>query len=88
MAQLRQDYKEFVVRNTEVLIVSPEDSPEVAAFWRRSKICRCPAWSTLATRSRTEYGQEVKLLQLGPPAEHASYWIAAAQCASSTEAAA
>ncbi len=64
MAQLRQDYKEFVVRNTEVLIVSPEDAPQVAEFWRNEQMPMpglVDPWPAVAT----PYGQKVSLLQLG-----------------------
>jgi peroxiredoxin Q/BCP len=64
MSQLRQDYREFVVRNTEVLIVSPEDAPEVAAFWRGEKM-PMPGLVDPGHEVATQYGQEVKLLQLG-----------------------
>ncbi len=33
MAQLRQDYQKFVDRNTEVLVVGPEDAKTFAAWW-------------------------------------------------------
>jgi peroxiredoxin len=33
MAQLRQDYKEFVRRDTEVIVVGPEDERAFSSFW-------------------------------------------------------
>ncbi len=33
MAPLRQDYQKFVDRNTEVLVVGPEDAKTFAAWW-------------------------------------------------------
>lgn len=35
MAQLRQDYSEFVRRNTEVIAVGPEDAVSFADWWRQ-----------------------------------------------------
>ncbi len=64
MAQLRQDYKEFVVRNTEVLIVSPEDAPQVAEFWRNEQM-PMPGLVDPGHEVATQYGQKVSLLQLG-----------------------
>lgn len=64
MAQLRQDYKEFVVRNAEVLVVSPEDAPQVVEFWRNEKM-PMPGLVDPGHEVANQYGQEVKLLQLG-----------------------
>jgi peroxiredoxin len=64
MAQLRQDYREFVVRNAEVLIVSPEDAPEVAEFWRKENM-PMPGLVDPGHEVASQYGQQVKLLQLG-----------------------
>jgi peroxiredoxin len=64
MAQLRQDYKEFVVRNAEVLIVSPEDAPQVAAFWQKEQM-PMPGLVDPGHEVATQYGQKVSLLQMG-----------------------
>jgi peroxiredoxin len=64
MAQLRQDYREFVARNAEVLIVSPEDAPEVAGFWREQKM-PMPGLVDPGHEVANRYGQEVKLLKFG-----------------------
>lgn len=64
MAQLRQDYKAFVVRNTEVLVVSPEDAPQVAEFWHKEQM-PMPGLVDPGHEVANRYGQEVKLLQLG-----------------------
>jgi peroxiredoxin Q/BCP len=64
MAQLRQDYKEFVVRNAEVLIVSPEDGPQVVAFWEKEQM-PMPGLIDPGHEVANEYGQKVSLLQLG-----------------------
>jgi peroxiredoxin Q/BCP len=64
MAQLRQDYKQFVVRNTEVLVVSPEDKPQVAEFWQKEQM-PMPGLVDPGHEVANQYGQQVKLLQLG-----------------------
>ncbi len=64
MAQLRQDYKEFVVRNAEALIVSPEDGPQVVAFWEKEQM-PMPGLIDPGHEVANQYGQKVSLLQLG-----------------------
>ena len=38
MVQLRQDYQEFVRRDSAIFAVNPEDRKTVAAFWNRENI--------------------------------------------------
>jgi peroxiredoxin len=38
MAQLRQDYQKFVDRNTEVVVVGPEDEKTFAAWWHEHQM--------------------------------------------------
>jgi peroxiredoxin Q/BCP len=64
MAQLRQDYSQFVARDTEVLIVSPEDAPTVAGFWR-AQAMPMPGLVDPGHEIANRYGQQVKLLKLG-----------------------
>lgn len=64
MAQLRQDYKEFVVRNAEVLIVSPEDGPQVVAFWEKEQM-PMPGLIDPGHEVANQYGQKVSMLQMG-----------------------
>ena len=33
MAQLSLDYEEFVSRNTDIIVIGPEDQEQFAAFW-------------------------------------------------------
>lgn len=64
MAQLRQDYQEFVRRGTEIVIVGPEDAAAFRAYWRTEAlpfIGLPDPDHTVANR----YGQEVKLLKFG-----------------------
>jgi peroxiredoxin len=64
MAQLRQDYGEFVQRDTEVVVVGPESAGVFAAYWAREELpfvgLPDPEYSVLKL-----YGQEVNLFKLG-----------------------
>ena len=64
MAQLRQDYQEFVDRDAEVIVVGPDSESSFRDFWQREDtpfIGLADPTHTVALR----YGQEVKLLKLG-----------------------
>jgi peroxiredoxin len=64
MAQLRQDYQEFVARDAEVVVVGPDNEAAFRDFWRREGI----PFVGLANPTHTvaqRYGQEVKLLKFG-----------------------
>jgi len=64
MAQLRQDYGKFVQRDTEVVVVGPENAKAFAAYWAQEKLpfvgLPDPKYSVLKL-----YGQEVSLFKLG-----------------------
>jgi peroxiredoxin len=64
MAQLRQDYGEFVKRNTVVLVVGPDDREAFARYWRENNLpfigVPDPDHAILKL-----YGQEVNLFRLG-----------------------
>ena len=64
MAQLRQDYNEFVKRNTVVLVVGPDDREAFARYWRENDLpfigVPDPDHAILKL-----YGQEVNLFRLG-----------------------
>jgi peroxiredoxin len=64
MAQLCQDYPEFVARDTEVVVVGPEDARAFAAYWQKESLpfvgLPDPKHSVLKL-----YGQEVKLFKFG-----------------------
>jgi peroxiredoxin Q/BCP len=64
MAQLCQDYQQFVNRDTEIVVVGPEDSKAFAAQWTKEGFLFVglpDPKHTVADR----YGQEVKLLRFG-----------------------
>lgn len=64
MAQLRQDYAQFVARDIEVVVVGPEDARAFAAYWQKESMpfigLPDPTHSVLKL-----YGQEVNLFKLG-----------------------
>ncbi len=64
MAQLRQDYQEFVERDAEVVVVGPDTRSAFKDYWRRQDL----PFVGLADPDHTvanRYGQEVKLLKFG-----------------------
>jgi len=64
MAQLRRDYAQFVERDTEAMVIGPEDRDDFASYWAENKMpfvgLPDPRHTVLDL-----YGQEVKLLKLG-----------------------
>ena len=64
MAQLRQNYGEFVQRDAEVVVVGPENAEAFAAYWAREELpfvgLPDPKQSVLKL-----YGQEVNLFKMG-----------------------
>lgn len=64
MAQLRQDYQQFVARDAEIVVVGPEDRKTFASFWTKEQfpfVGLPDPDHVVADR----YGQEVKLLKFG-----------------------
>ena len=64
MAQLRQDYQEFVDRLAEVIVVGPEDERAFAAFWSENQL---PFFGLPDPKAAVlkRYGQEVNLFKMG-----------------------
>jgi peroxiredoxin len=64
MAQLRQDYHTFVERNTEIIVVGPEDAEQFKTFWRDQELpfigLPDPGHNVLKL-----YGQQIKLFKFG-----------------------
>ena len=64
MAQLRQDYEQFTLRDTEVIVIGPEDSAAFKSYWQREKLpfigLPDPEHTVLKL-----YGQEINLFKLG-----------------------
>ena len=64
MAQLRQEYEEFVAHDAEVIVVGPDNASAFKDYWKREEI----PFVGLADPTHTvaqRYGQEVKLLKFG-----------------------
>ena len=64
MAQLRQDYAQFVQRNAEVIAIGPEDQRTFAQWWREHDM----PFVGLADPDHVAadlYGQQVNLVKLG-----------------------
>jgi len=64
MAQLRQDYKEFVRRDAEVIAIGPEGPEAFNSFWHGHKM---PFTGIPDPKHKVAnlYGQQVKLVKLG-----------------------
>jgi peroxiredoxin len=64
MAQLRQDYEQFVQRDTKVIVVGPENAASFTDYWRAHDLpfigLPDPKGSVLKM-----YGQEINLFKLG-----------------------
>ena len=64
MAQLRQDYAQFVARNIEVVVVGPEDAKAFAAYFAKESLPFIGLPDPTAGVLKL-YGQEVNLFKLG-----------------------
>ena len=64
MAQLRRDYQKFVERDTEILVVGPENAESFHSFWERENL----PFIGLPDPKHTvlkKYGQGIKLFKFG-----------------------
>jgi peroxiredoxin len=64
MTQLRLDYKEFVERDTEVIVVGPEDARAYSAYWAKNKLPFIGLPDPKASVLKL-YGQEINLFKFG-----------------------
>jgi len=64
MAQLRQDYAEFVDRHTAVVVVGPEDPRAFRRYWAENQLPFIGLPDPLHTVLKL-YGQEIKLFKFG-----------------------
>ena len=64
MAQLRQDYTEFEKRNTQIVVVGPEDAKAFSAYWAANNLPFIGLPDPKASVLKL-YGQEVNLFKLG-----------------------
>lgn len=64
MAQLRQDYDQFVARDAEVVVVGPEDAASFRSYWEKNDL----PFVGLPDPDHTVlklYGQKIKLFKFG-----------------------
>lgn len=64
MAQLRQDYQQFVSRNTEIIAIGPEGAEVFKEWWDKNQM----PFTGIADPKHViadMYGQQVKLVKLG-----------------------
>jgi peroxiredoxin len=64
MAQLRHDYQEFVKRQTEIIVVGPEDAKAFQIYWEQNDLPFVGLPDPKASVLKL-YGQEVNLFKLG-----------------------
>ena len=64
MAQLRQDYQEFVKRQAEVIVVGPEDDRAFESYWTQHNLPFIGLPDPKASVLKL-YGQEVNLFKMG-----------------------
>jgi peroxiredoxin Q/BCP len=64
MAQLRQDYQQFVDRGAEVVVVGPDDERAFRDYWQKEDLPFVGLADPGSAVARL-YGQKVKLLKFG-----------------------
>ncbi len=64
MTQLRQDYQEFVTRNTEIVVVGPENADAFRNYWTKYNLPFIGLPDPTASVLKS-YGQEVNIFKLG-----------------------
>ncbi len=64
MAQLRQDYQEFVKRQVQVVVVGPENAKAFKNYWRLYKLPFVGLPDPKASVLKL-YGQKINLFKLG-----------------------
>jgi len=64
MAQLRQDYSEFIKLETRVIVIGPEDASAFQSYWEKNDLPFIGLPDPNASVLKL-YGQEVNLFKLG-----------------------
>ncbi len=64
MAQLRQEYESFRLRDVEIVVVGPEDAETFAQYWEKESLPFIGLPDAKSTVLKL-YGQEVNLFKLG-----------------------
>jgi peroxiredoxin len=62
MAQLRQQYQEFISRGVELVAIGPEDPPRFASWWKEHDMPFRGLADGPEHRVATLYSQKIKLL--------------------------
>ncbi len=64
MAQLRRDYDRFVEKDTEILVVGPEEADAFAEYWSKNNL-PYPGLPDPQHTVLKMYGQEIKIFKFG-----------------------
>jgi peroxiredoxin Q/BCP len=64
MAQLRQDYDQFLAHDTEVLVIGPDNADKFASYFTKNDL-PFPGLPDPKHSVLKRYGQEVKIFKLG-----------------------
>ena len=64
MAQLRDDYEDFVQRDAEIVVMCPEGQSAVGRYWKKEGLPFSGIPDPTHKLAKM-YGQEVKLLKMG-----------------------
>ncbi len=64
MAQLRRDYDRFVEKDTEILVVGPEEADAFAEYWSKNNL-PYPGLPDPKHTVLKMYGQEIKIFKFG-----------------------
>ncbi len=64
MAQLRQGYPELAARDTEIIVVGPDDAAAFKAWWSKESLPYVGLPDPQCTVLK-RYGQEINLFRLG-----------------------
>ena len=64
MAQLRQDFQEFINRQTQILVIGPEDAQAFETYWQEHDLPFIGLPDPKASVLRL-YGQEINLFKFG-----------------------
>jgi len=64
MAQLRRDYDKFVILDTEIIVLGPENAAEFRKYWEKEKLPFI-GLPDPELRVLKRFGQEVNIFKLG-----------------------
>jgi peroxiredoxin len=64
MAQLRQDYQEFVKRGAEVLVIGPDGPNAYSRYWQNESM-PMPGLADVGSKVADRFGQQVNWIKLG-----------------------